>query len=76
MEEGILKAALQQGLWAVLFVSLYFWLLKTSKSREDRLMDFIDKITEQFENLDKRTDKIASDVADIKQEIREGRKVA
>jgi hypothetical protein len=76
MEEGIFKAALEQGLWAVLFVSLYFWQLKTSKSREDRLMDFIDKITEQFENLDKRTDKIASDVADIKQEIREGRKVA
>lgn len=38
-------------------------------------MNFIDKISEQFENLDKRTDKIACDVADIKQEIREGRKV-
>lgn len=76
MEEGILKAALEQGLWAVLFVSLYFYQLRESKHREDRLMDFIDKISTQFENLDKRTDKIACDVADIKQELREGRKVA
>lgn len=76
MEEGILKAALEQGLWAVLFVSLYFWQLKTSQNREERLMNFITKITDQFESLDKRTDKIASDVAEIKQEIRDGRKAA
>lgn len=76
MEDGILKVALEQGLWAVLFVSLYFYQLRESKNREERLMGFIDRITAQFESLDKRTDKIASDVTEIKQEIREGRKVA
>jgi len=76
MEEGILKAALEQGLWAVLFVSLFFYQLRESKHREERLMGFIDKITEQFESLDRRTDKIACDVTDIKQEMKDGRKVA
>jgi hypothetical protein len=76
MEDSIIKAAIEQGLWAALFVTLYFYQLRESKKREDRLMNFIDGITEKFEAIDRRTEKISCDVAEIKQEMREGRKIA
>lgn len=76
MEELITRGALEQGLWAVLFVSLYFYQLRESKRREERLMNFIDEITLKFESIDRRTDKISCDVADIKAELREGRKAS
>jgi DnaJ-domain-containing protein 1 len=77
MEDAILKGALEQGLWAVLFISLYLWELREnrrredeSRKREDRLMQFIEDISQQFENLNNRYEKLNSDVADIKAVIK------
>jgi hypothetical protein len=38
MEQEIMKMAASQGLWAMLFVALLFYILRNSQSREDRLV--------------------------------------
>jgi len=48
MESEIIKAAMAQGLWAVLFVILLFYVLRTSGEREKRLIDALDKLSEKF----------------------------
>jgi len=48
MESEIVKAAMAQGLWAVLFVILLFYVLRTSGEREKRLIDALDKLSEKF----------------------------
>ncbi len=52
METEIIKAATAQGLWAVLFVVLLFYVLKTSGEREKRLIDCVDRLSKQFEVVD------------------------
>ncbi len=39
MEEQIITAALKEGLFAVLFVGLLYYVLKESAKREDKLME-------------------------------------
>lgn len=36
------------GPWAVLFVALLGWVLRTSESREKRLMEMLDKLAEKY----------------------------
>jgi len=48
MESEIIKAAMAQGLWAVLFVVMLFYVLRTSGEREKRLIDALDKLSEKF----------------------------
>lgn len=38
METEVIKMAASQGLWAVLFVALLFYVLRNSQSREERLV--------------------------------------
>ena len=42
MEAEIVKMAASQGLFAVLFVALLFYVLKTNEHREERLMTCLD----------------------------------
>lgn len=81
MESTILQTAAQQGLWALLFISLYFYQLRESgrrenesKDREDKLTSFLIEISKQFEGLVKQYENIAQDVQDIKLEIHEAQK--
>mgnify|MGYP001393655081 CR=1 FL=1 len=71
MDFTVLQAAIEQGVWAVLFVSLLLYLLQDSRKREERLMGFLDEITKQFDNLDHKYERISGDVTDIKTEIRD-----
>jgi len=48
MESEIVKAAMAQGLWAVLFVVMLFYVLKTSGEREKKLTDTLDKLAERY----------------------------
>lgn len=48
METEIIKAAMAQGLWAVLFVVMLFYVLKTSGEREKKLTDALNKLAERF----------------------------
>ena len=79
---AMLDFALKDGLFAALFVSLYFYQLKESrraqddaKGREDRLMGFMDELGTQFETLAKQYERISSDVHEIKGELKDVRAV-
>ncbi|WP_273483579.1 BhlA/UviB family holin-like peptide [Desulforamulus ruminis] len=45
MEGEIIKMAASQGLWAVLFVALLFYVLKHNERREERLMTCLERLT-------------------------------
>lgn len=76
LEETVARYAIKEGLWAILFVSLYYYQLKESrrlqdeaKQREDKLTAFIHDITKQFEALADQYKCMAEDVNDIKHVI-------
>lgn len=69
-------AAVQQGLWAVLFVSLFLYQLKEGRRREDiateresKLASFITEISKQFEILAKQYERMSEDIREIKCDI-------
>ena len=45
MEGEIIKMAASQGLWAVLFVALLFYVLRHNERREERLMTCLERLT-------------------------------
>ena len=55
MEAEIIKMAASQGLFAVLFVALLFYILRYNEKREERLMTCLERL--------------ASDVGEIKNDI-------
>lgn len=66
MEQTIISSAATQGLWALLFVMLLFYVLRTNEKRELRLQDIINKLTDKFDILQD----VKNDVDDIKDYIR------
>lgn len=53
MEESIgkiLELAISQGLWAALYIYLFFRMLKENKAREDRYQSTIDRLSGNIEN--------------------------
>ncbi|KEZ87521.1 hypothetical protein IO99_05455 [Clostridium sulfidigenes] len=72
MESEILKAALSQGIWAVLSIFLLFYILKAQEKRdmkqeerEKNYQDIITKLTDKFDIVDE----VKKDVEDIKQYV-------
>lgn len=49
METEAVKMAANQGLWALLFVILLFWVLKENSKRESKYQDIISKLSEDIE---------------------------
>lgn len=63
MEAGVqslIEAALQQGIWAALYIYLFFRMLKENKEREDRYQAMIDRLSgnieEGIEDIQSRLD--------------------
>lgn len=58
--QPLLEAALQQGLWAALYIYLFFRMLKENKEREDRYQAMIDRLSgnieEGIEDIQNRLD--------------------
>lgn len=52
MEQDIMKMAASQGLWAVLFVALLFWVLKENAKREENYQKLLQDLTDKFEILE------------------------
>lgn len=48
MEQEILKMAASQGLWALLFVGLLFWVLKENAKRETNYQQLLQDMTDKF----------------------------
>ena len=73
MEQSLMENAAEQGIWTLLFISLYFYQLREAKrretesqAREEKLAAFIHDISKQFEGLVKQYERIAEDVQAIK----------
>ncbi len=58
--QTIIEVALQQGLWAALYIYLFFRMLKESAAREEKYQAMIDSlntnIAEGIENIQSRLD--------------------
>ena len=47
---ALLEAALQQGIWAALYIYLFFRMLKENAAREVRFQAMIDRLSGNIEN--------------------------
>lgn len=65
METEIIKMACTYGIFGVLFVYLFFYMLKDSKNREIKYQELLDKLTDRFSVMDV----IKNDVDYIKEKI-------
>ncbi len=53
MEEAfstLLEIGIQQGIWAALYIYLFFRMLKENKEREEKYQAIIDKLSGNIEN--------------------------
>ncbi|MFW5434367.1 BhlA/UviB family holin-like peptide [Paenibacillus apiarius] len=62
MEMDVLKYFLTQGPFAVLFVWLLIYVMKTNSKREGRLQDLLDKFSEKY-------DLIIGEIRDMKERL-------
>lgn len=67
MWEQVLDLALNNGLWAVLFLGLLIFQLRDSKSREEKYQDIITCLTDKLDLIEK----VSEDVCEIKETIEE-----
>lgn len=70
MENEILKIAVNQGLWAVLFVVLLFYVLKKQEERDKKAEEREGKYQEIITQLTKKLD-VLDDVKEKVTEVRE-----
>lgn len=65
MPEELLKLAMNQGLWAAMFVVLLFYVLRTNEKREQQLRCIIDKLADKLgilDNIEKSIEEIKIDL--------------
>ncbi|MCG4571797.1 BhlA/UviB family holin-like peptide [Clostridium cochlearium] len=70
MENEIMKLMITQGGYAVLFCYLLWYVLKTSKEREEKMQNTIDKNQQVISDLARKFD-ILEDVKDSVNKIEE-----
>lgn len=58
MEQEVLKMAASQGLWAVLFVALLFWVLRENAKREANYQDLLQDLTKKLGILEDVKDEV------------------
>jgi preprotein translocase subunit YajC len=72
LEQEIIKIAATQGLWAVLFVVLLFWVLRENAKREGNYQHLLQELTAKYnilEDVSQDVSKIKTDVQDVKADI-------
>ena len=61
--ENILEVALQQGIWAALYIYLFFRMLKENAQREEKYQQMIDTLSQNIQtgidNIQNRLDDMA-----------------
>ncbi len=67
MWEQVLDLALNNGLWAVLFLGLLIFQLRDSKAREGKYQSIISSLTNKLDLIQK----VSEDVCDIKETIKD-----
>ena len=61
---AIFEMVMGQGIFAALFVWLFFTYQKESKERENRLMSVVDRQTEKLDTITGALEKISCDLRD------------
>lgn len=69
MEQEILKLATSQGIWAVLFVGLLFYILRKQEDRDERAEQREENYQNIIGDLTNKFDIISHDVKEIKNHI-------
>lgn len=69
MEAEIIKMAASQGLFAVLFVVLLFYVLRHNEKREERLLACLESLTAQFEGLSHDVGEIKTDIEGLREKV-------
>lgn len=72
--ESLVPQLLEQGVIVLAFAWLLKHTLDTSKSRENRLMDFIESMKEELNVISTAITKLGDDVEEVKSEIRQYKK--
>jgi type II secretory pathway component PulM len=67
VEQEIIKVAATQGLWALLFVALLFWVLRENAKREDNYQQLLQELTGKFGILEE----VHRDVGEVKATVNE-----
>lgn len=67
MWEEILRVAISNGLWAVLFVALLIYQLRDSASREIKYQQTIEVLTRKYDVIDE----MKNDITDIKNSLKD-----
>ena len=61
--KGILEVALQQGIWAALYIYLFFRMLKENAQREEKYQGMIEELSQNIQpgidNIQSRLDDMA-----------------
>ena len=62
-QKGILEVALQQGIWAALYIYLFFRMLKENAQREEKYQGMIEELSQNIQtgidNIQSRLDDMA-----------------
>ncbi len=66
-QQEIIKLAASQGLWAVLFVVLLFWVLRENAKREADYRTLLFEMTDKYGILED----VREDVGDVKKDVGE-----
>ena len=65
MVSKVVELAMGQGLWAVLYLYLFFRMLKENKEREDRYQQTIDRLSGNIESGIKGIQKTMNELVDF-----------
>ena len=71
MEQEVMKLAMTQGLWAVLFVALLFYVLRNNEKREERLLGCLEQMGEQYENLSADVKETRDVVKEVREDVKD-----
>lgn len=62
----LMEMVMGQGVFAALFIWLFFTYQKESREREERLMSIVDSQGERLEKISATLEKIADDLQEVK----------
>lgn len=65
METALLDSAIKNGLFAIMFVFLFIYMLKENKEREQKYISTIDKLSDKIGIVEE----IREDIIEIKSDI-------
>ena len=63
--QALLELVMGQGVFAALFIWLFFTYQKESKEREERLMSIVDSQAERLEKISLTLEKISEDIKSV-----------